>query len=353
MLPACNKGAGMSQGFPDVCLTPAPPGPPVPIPYPNIAMHAMAAPFSPSVFIMMMPAINMGSMIPMTSGMEPGVANPLYMQMGMFTTGSPLIMINALPGIMLTAPTTGNMMNNPIGMVQLSAVTNVFFSLAGATDSTLDAEDLTALQVAVGPSSDAAPAVEDASMQTGGVGYVAVRRFSTTVASTVHHAIVALVSAGMDALILDLRGNPGGDAAAAVELASDFLEPGSVITVMTDGDGDETVYRARTLCPHRFPLAILVDGGTASAAEIFASSLQAHGRAVVVGDRTYGKGVARTVVPSPQGARYDTVASFSRPDGRHLEGGGICPDLSWAEVATGRCDALPAAMLAALSEVRV
>src|ERR1700722_18601173 len=109
MLPASNKGVGMNMGFPDVCLTPAGPVP-VPIPYPNMAMHAMAAPFVPTVLITSMPALNMGSIIPLTLGDQPGVANPLFMQMGMFTMGDPVVMISGLPGVTLTSPTSGNMM---------------------------------------------------------------------------------------------------------------------------------------------------------------------------------------------------------------------------------------------------
>jgi carboxyl-terminal processing protease len=129
MLIACNKGAGMNMGFPDVCLTPAPPGPPVPIPYPNIAMHAMAAPFAPTVLLTMIPALNIGSIIPMTTGMEPGVANPRYMQMGMFLVGVPLVLVQGLPGVNLTTPTTGNMGNNAIGLVQVPSVTTVTYAL--------------------------------------------------------------------------------------------------------------------------------------------------------------------------------------------------------------------------------
>ena len=72
MLPASNRGAGMNVGFPDVCLTPAAPSP-IPIPYPNFAMNAQAAPFATSVFISMMNALNMASMIPVTTGDEPHV----------------------------------------------------------------------------------------------------------------------------------------------------------------------------------------------------------------------------------------------------------------------------------------
>ena len=156
----------------------------------------------------------------------------------------------------------------------------------------------------------------------------------------------------MTALILDLRGNPGGDALAAIALAADFLEAGSLVAVMTDGDGDETRYRAHGTQPHRFPLALLVDAGTASAAEIFAGSLQAHGRAVLVGDRTYGKGLAQAVVPSPGGLRYETVATISLPDGRALQGTGLRPELTWEDlVVPGNraADLLAEPMLRAIS----
>ena len=131
MLPASNKGAGMNLGFPDVCLTPAGPVP-VPIPYPNMAMNAMAAPFCPTILLTCVPALNMGSIIPMTMGMQPGVANPLYMQMGMYTMGNPMILLQGLPAINLTCPTTGNAMNNAVGAVLVPSVTTVFFADASA-----------------------------------------------------------------------------------------------------------------------------------------------------------------------------------------------------------------------------
>jgi carboxyl-terminal processing protease len=325
MLPACNKGVGMNMGFPDVCLTPAGPAV-VPIPYPNMAMHAMAAPFAPNVLLSMMPALNMGSIIPMTLGDSPGVANPVFMQMGQFTMGDPVVMINGLPGVSLTSPTSGNMMNNPVGMVQVPSVTNVFFSLAGAAPgaaAVLDAVELAALGAAL----DVGSPVDGARLLGDGVAYARIGRFTAAVPSAIHHVLTGLAAEGMEALILDLRGNPGGDALAAIALAGDFLEPGSLVAVMVDGDGDETRYHARCGQPHRFPLAILVDGGTASAAEIFAGSLQAHGRAVLVGETTYGKGVAQAVVPSPSGPRYETVASFVLPGDRALQGAGLRPDV--------------------------
>jgi carboxyl-terminal processing protease len=264
--------------------------------------------------------------------MEPGVAHPLYMQMGMFTMGDPLVMVNGLPGISLTNPTTGNMMNNAIGMVQVPSVTNVYYSLAladgqGRGDEPVSVEVLAALGRAVDVTSES-DAVEDVRMVDATEGTLAIRRFTSAVPPAVHDAIARLLEAGMKRLLIDLRGNPGGDASAALALASDFVEPGTELGAMQDGDGDATAHRARGSAPHRFPLTLLVDRGTASAAEIFAGTLQANGRARVVGERTFGKGVMRAVVPTANGVHYTAVGRFLLPGGREIEGVGIEPDVS-------------------------
>src|SRR6185369_4154314 len=129
MLPAANKGVGMNIGFPDVCLTPAGPAV-VPIPYPNMAMNAMAAPFVPTILLGFMPALNLGSTIPMTMGDEGGVAHPFFKQMGRYTMGNPKVLLQGLPAITLTSPTSGNNMNNPVGAVLVPSVTTVFFTCA-------------------------------------------------------------------------------------------------------------------------------------------------------------------------------------------------------------------------------
>ena len=96
------------------------------------------------------------------------------------------------------------------------------------------------------------------------------------------------------------------------------LEPGSIIATLTDVDGDDIVYRTHQPCSYECPVALWVDGGTASAAELFAGSLQAHGRAVVVGQPTYGKGAAQMVVRTNDGPIYATVGRFALPNGRAL-----------------------------------
>ena len=332
MLPASNKGVGMNMGFPDVCLTPAGPAP-VPIPYPNMAMHAMAAPFCPTVFVTFMPALNMGSIVPMTLGDQPGVANPLFMQMGAFTMGNPTVLVTCLPGINLLCPTTGNAMNNPVGAVLVPSVTNVFYTDAtlargeqDPVDRVMTLEEIEEIWRSLARSG---PAVRS-ELLPGGVGLISLRRFSGDVPSAVYHAVRQLTGEGMTSLIIDLQGNPGGEMNAFIQLAGDFLEPGSVVVTMTDVDGDDTVHRAGEPLPYPSHVVLLVDHGTASAAELFAGCLKAHGRAVVVGERTYGKGEAQALVASSgEGAVYGTVASFKLPDGSAVQGTGVEPDLSW------------------------
>jgi carboxyl-terminal processing protease len=144
----------------------------------------------------------------------------------------------------------------------------------------------------------------------------------------VARAIARLEREGMRCLVLDLRDNPGGDACAFVRLAEDFLPRGSVLARRTDQDGDEIVYRARQDDPYRFPVLILVNRWTASAAELLAGCLQWHGRAALIGEPTYGKGVGRKVVAAPGGFHEADAATFALPGGEPIEGVGLAPDVA-------------------------
>jgi carboxyl-terminal processing protease len=322
MLIAQNKGAGANIGGPDVCLVP----PGIPVPFINIAFNALAVAFCPNILLSMIPALNKGSKIPVTTGDDPGTLGPGPKRVGEFVQGNPKVILNGLQGISLTNPTTGNAKNDGTGQAAIPSATNVFYTYAiprgGAAPGAV-AEIARSLAI-----SRDSPAVEGA-MLAEGVGRVRVRRFSSDVPSAVYHAVRELAAAGMEALVLDLRGNPGGEMNAFLQLAADFLDDGSVLATMIDADGDAIVHKARAPRAYAFPVAILVDGGTASAAELFAGSLAAHGRAVVVGERTYGKGEAQAIVGAAEGAAYATVARFTLPDGREVQGAGVVPDLPW------------------------
>src|SRR5689334_17526415 len=129
MLPASNKGPSLSFGFPDVCRTPV--GPViVPIPYPNFGAHAQAATFSPIVSVAMIPALNQGSIIAMTTGDEPGVAHWTVKGPGTFDMGNPVVFVDMLPAINLTCQTAGNTGNDQPGMVVAPGAPNVLYTLA-------------------------------------------------------------------------------------------------------------------------------------------------------------------------------------------------------------------------------
>jgi carboxyl-terminal processing protease len=130
---------------------------------------------------------------------------------------------------------------------------------------------------------------------------------------------------GAQGLILDLRENGGGLLEEAVNVASIFIPDGTIVS--TDGRSQpRQVYLAKkqdTVAP-RIPLVVLVDHGTASAAEIVTGALQDRGRAKVVGTHTYGKGVFQEIQPLPNGGALDfTVGEYFTPSGRNLGGGGV------------------------------
>ena len=152
-----------------------------------------------------------------------------------------------------------------------------------------------------------------------GVGYIKLRRFSKNVGKEIADAIHKLKSKGMTSVILDLRSNPGGLLPAAVDVANDFLPKGSLV-VFTKGrvPNSNQEFRAENdpVAPD-MPLAVLVDGNSASASEIVTGSIQDMDRGVIVGTRTFGKGLVQTVVPlSKTQSVKITTAKYYIPSGR-------------------------------------
>jgi carboxyl-terminal processing protease len=130
-------------------------------------------------------------------------------------------------------------------------------------------------------------------------------------------------------LVIDLRDNPGGVLQGAVELADGFLDEGLIDTTRGRNSTMQMEFAAR---PGQWlpgtPLLILVDGGTASASEVFAGALQDHRRAVIVGERTFGKGSVQSVLPLRNGGGIKlTTARYYTPSGRSIQAEGIEPDV--------------------------
>ena len=159
-------------------------------------------------------------------------------------------------------------------------------------------------------------------MAAPGVGYLRLAQFSQGAGADVARACDSLRARGARALMLDLRGNPGGTLDEAVAIASQFLPAGArVVSTQGRASGTDQKYTVtRTKSELAWPIAVLVDGGTASSSEIVAGALQDHDRAVLVGDTTYGKGVSQQIYPlrTGLGALQLTVSRYVTPSGRSI-----------------------------------
>ena len=148
-------------------------------------------------------------------------------------------------------------------------------------------------------------------------------------AEKLHEAFEEARAAGARRFILDLRDNPGGRLDQAVEMAGDFLEPGSVVYVREDASGGrEQIEVDRGTDPTGVSMAVLVNGGTASSAEILAGALRDNDRATVIGETTFGTGtVLSEFVLRDGSAILLGVAEWLTPDGDFIRETGIEPDV--------------------------
>ncbi|HEV7208786.1 MAG TPA: S41 family peptidase [Mycobacteriales bacterium] len=162
----------------------------------------------------------------------------------------------------------------------------------------------------------------------GGLVRIRIAMFSTGTAREVRSAVAAARAAHARGLVLDLRGNPGGLLDEAVASASVFLDGGPVVS-LSGRTVPAKVLSAATGQATTLPLAVLVDGGTASAAEILAGALQDRKRAVLVGSRTFGKGSVQQTVQLSDGSGLElTVASYRTPAGHVVDKVGLHPDVA-------------------------
>ncbi len=165
------------------------------------------------------------------------------------------------------------------------------------------------------------PAVRPGVMLGDGIGYLAVTAINGRAADELAQEIDALAAHGLRGLVIDLRGNPGGLVQEGTRLAELFLDPGQVAAV-TEGHEREVFRARRTQRWPDLPLAVLVDGATASAAEVVAAAWQDHDRAIVLGTATFGKGVVQRTYPlSGDAALRFTTARWFAPSGRWIQRG--------------------------------
>jgi carboxyl-terminal processing protease len=164
-----------------------------------------------------------------------------------------------------------------------------------------------------------------------GYGYVRISQFQSTTADDLGEALTKLEEKNkpMRGLILDLRNNPGGLLDQAVKVSDEFLDEGLIVYTGGRVKSQDMRFMAhKNTRPHPYLIVVLVNEGTASAAEIVAGALQDHKRAVVLGVKTFGKGSVQTVMPLRNGAALRlTTALYYTPNGRSIQAKGIEPDI--------------------------
>jgi len=162
-----------------------------------------------------------------------------------------------------------------------------------------------------------------------GIGYVRIAQFQQQSAAAFVGAIEALQQSSLRGLVIDLRNNPGGLVDAAIEIAATLLDGNTVVSTQGRIATANQLFSAELGdLLNGAPVAVLINRGTASAAEIVAGALQDHRRAVVIGTRSFGKGSVQTIIPIDGGGALKlTTARYFTPAGRSIQAHGIDPDI--------------------------
>lgn len=159
------------------------------------------------------------------------------------------------------------------------------------------------------------------------IGYIRVSEFDTVTYDQYEEALDDLEKQGMTGLVVDLRNNPGGSLSTVCDML-DLMLPKGLIVYTEDKDGKKTEMKSDE--EHQFtkPLAVLVNGNSASASEIYSGAIQDYGIGKIVGTQTYGKGVVQQIFDLDDGTAVKlTIAEYFTPKGRSINGKGITPDV--------------------------
>ncbi len=173
----------------------------------------------------------------------------------------------------------------------------------------------------------------------GDIGYIRLTQFNEQTDSGMRAAVAKFrqqLGDKLKGIVLDLRNNPGGLLDQAVSVSDDFIEQGEIVSTRARHPEDSQRWNAKPGdITGGLPVVVLTNGGSASASEIVAGALQDHQRAIVLGQRTFGKGSVQTVIPlAGNGAMRLTTARYYTPSGRSIQGLGITPDIPVAESRT-------------------
>ena len=160
------------------------------------------------------------------------------------------------------------------------------------------------------------------------VGYIRLKQFNATATKDMRQAVKDLEEKGAQGYVLDLRSNPGGLLTASVEIARQWLNEGTIVSTKTR-DGIQDIKRANGRALTSKPMVVLVNEGSASASEILSGALQDNNRAVLVGQKTFGKGLVQSVRGLSDGSGMTvTIAKYLTPSGRDIHKHGIDPDVT-------------------------
>lgn len=174
------------------------------------------------------------------------------------------------------------------------------------------------------------PETEDGLDSKSGVYHIALYEFTSSSVNLFNQAFTRFKKSGSRKLVIDLRGNPGGYLDAAVYIASHFLPRGA--NVVTEDFGGKEENEDHTSLgysdvPRGTKIVVLIDGGSASASEIFAGALQDHRAATIIGTKSFGKGSVQTLLDLGDGSLKITIARWVTPDGHWIMGNGVTPDI--------------------------
>ncbi|RRD95335.1 S41 family peptidase [Clostridiales bacterium COT073_COT-073] len=159
------------------------------------------------------------------------------------------------------------------------------------------------------------------------IGYIAIFGFDEPTADQFSRELNQLKNQGIKGLIIDLRGNPGGYLEIATEIADEIMHKGLVVYI-EDKNGNREDFSAVNSAKLEMPIAVLVDGGSASASEILAGALKDHKLATIVGTTTFGKGLVQNTIPFLDGSALKvTIAKYYTPNGHYIHSKGIEPDV--------------------------
>ena len=160
------------------------------------------------------------------------------------------------------------------------------------------------------------------------IGYVRLSNFSERSYQELAEALESLEKQGMEALVFDLRGNPGGLLTAAIDVANRFIEKGPLLHVVGRNNVTQTVEAFTQDKTKHYPMVVMVDGFSASASEIVSGALKDAGLATLIGSQTFGKGLVQTVIPLKDGSAVSlTTARYQTAGGHDIHAVGIEPDV--------------------------